>query len=69
MRRATITVPDDLECALDAYIHDQEVPPALTTAVQAALRQYFAERGYLPGEHRLRTLDSRTVDVVGWRRQ
>lgn len=48
MKRATITVPDDLAGPLDAYRRDQEVPPALTAVVQAALREYLAGRGYLP---------------------
>jgi hypothetical protein len=54
MKRATITVPDELERALDAYMRDQEVPPALTSVAQAALRQYLAERGYLPPKGPLR---------------
>lgn len=39
---------DDIERALEAYRNDQEVPPALTTVAEAALREYLAERGYLP---------------------
>ena len=48
MKRATITLPDDIEQALEAYLDDQEVPVALTAVVQTALRDYLAERGYLP---------------------
>jgi len=53
MKRATITLPDDLEQELQAYLAEQDVPPSLTTVVQAALRQYLDERkwksrGYLP---------------------
>lgn len=47
MKRATMTFPDDLAAAVDRYVQAQEVPPALTTVVQAALREYLRERGYL----------------------
>jgi hypothetical protein len=47
MKRATITFPDDLAEAMDEYVRAQEAPPALTTVVQAALREYLRERGFL----------------------
>jgi hypothetical protein len=47
MKRATITLPDDLAQAVDNYLQAQEAPPALTTVVQAALREYLRERGFL----------------------
>lgn len=47
MKRATITLPDDLAKAVDDYVQAQEAPPALTTVVQAALREYLSERGFL----------------------
>jgi hypothetical protein len=47
MKRATITFPDDLAQAVDEYLRAQEAPPALTTVMQAALREYLRERGYL----------------------
>lgn len=47
MKRATITFPDDLAAAVDRYVQAQEVQPALTTVVQAALREYLRGRGYL----------------------
>ncbi len=47
MRRATVTIPDDLAEAVDAYVRAQEAPPPLTAVVQAALRHYLTERGYL----------------------
>jgi len=47
MRRATVTFPDDLAEAVDNYVRAQEAPPALTTVVQAALREYLAGRGFL----------------------
>jgi metal-responsive CopG/Arc/MetJ family transcriptional regulator len=54
MRRATVTIPDDLAKAVDTYIDDQEAPPALTSVVQAALRQYLTQRGYLQARGALR---------------
>jgi hypothetical protein len=42
-----MTLPDDLAKALDDYVQAQEAPPALTTVVQAALREYLRERGFL----------------------
>jgi len=47
MKRATVTLPDDLARAVDSYLRAQEAPPSLTAVVQAALRQYLADRGYL----------------------
>jgi len=47
MKRATITFPDDLAEALDQYRKAQEAPPAMTTLVQAALREYLRGRGFL----------------------
>jgi metal-responsive CopG/Arc/MetJ family transcriptional regulator len=47
MKRATISLPDDLSEAVDDYIQSQEVRPALTTVVQTALREYLGARGFL----------------------
>jgi hypothetical protein len=47
MKRATMTLPDDLAKAVDSYRQAQENPPALTAVVQAALREYLRERGFL----------------------
>lgn len=47
MKRATVTIPDDLADAVQSYVRDQEAPPPLTAIVQAALRQYLSLRGYL----------------------
>ena len=47
MKRATMTLPNDLAQAVDDYIQAQEAPPALTTVVQAALREYLRERGFM----------------------
>lgn len=51
MRRATISLPDDLTRAVESYIDAQDAPPTLTAVMQAALRRYLAEEGYLrPGK-------------------
>lgn len=47
MKRATMTLPDDLAKAVDEYVQAQEAPPALTAVMQAALREYLQERGFL----------------------
>ncbi|MBZ5683668.1 MAG: hypothetical protein LAP86_01420 [Acidobacteriia bacterium] len=47
MKRATMTFPDDLAKAMDDYLQSQEAPPSLTTLMQAALREYLRERGFL----------------------
>jgi len=54
MKRATMTFPDDLSEALENYVRAQETPPALTTVMQAALREYLQERGYLRSYRPLR---------------
>ena len=54
MKRATVTIPDDLAKAIDSYVRAQEARPPLTAVVQAALRQYLAARGYLRARGRLR---------------
>ncbi len=46
MRRASITIPDGLESALEKYRGDLEAPPSLASVVQAALAEYLEERGY-----------------------
>lgn len=47
MKRATVTLPDELEKAIETYRHAQDVPPALTSIAQAALREYLERRGFL----------------------
>jgi metal-responsive CopG/Arc/MetJ family transcriptional regulator len=47
MKRATVTLPDDLAEAVEKYTQAQNVTPALTAVVQAALREYLKERGFL----------------------
>jgi predicted nucleotidyltransferase len=43
MRRATVTIPDDLARQVDAFSSRQPASPSLTTLVQAALRRFLAE--------------------------
>jgi hypothetical protein len=47
MKRATMTLPNDLAKAVDAYVRAQDAPPALTAVVQAALREFLRDRGFL----------------------
>jgi hypothetical protein len=54
MRRATVTIPDELEAGLDAYLERQDAPPTLTGLIQTALRTYLADRGYVPDRRTLR---------------
>jgi hypothetical protein len=42
-----MTFPDDLAKAMDDYLQSQEAPPSMTTVMQAALREYLRERGFL----------------------
>jgi hypothetical protein len=46
MRRATVTISDELEASLDAYTRQQDAVPALTAVVRAALREYLDRRGF-----------------------
>ena len=41
MRRATITVPDDLDRALQDFVAAQPARPSLTSVVEAALESYL----------------------------
>ena len=54
MRRVTVTIPDDLAKAVECYARAQEARPTLTTVVQAPLRQFLTERGYLGAADPLR---------------
>ena len=47
MKRAPMSLPDDLAEAVDNYRRAQEVPPTLTAVVQTALRDYLRERWFL----------------------
>jgi hypothetical protein len=54
MKRASVTLPDDLAKAVETYRQAQENPPVLTAVVQAALREYLRERGFLRAYRPLR---------------
>ncbi|HZL66419.1 MAG TPA: hypothetical protein VFC29_03725 [Candidatus Limnocylindrales bacterium] len=54
MKRATVTLPDDLADAVESYARNQEARPALTAVVQSALRQFLTQRGYLGRRRSLR---------------
>lgn len=56
MKRATITLSDELEAAVAAFQGDQAVPTTLTALAQVALESYLAERGYLVARHPRRVL-------------
>jgi len=59
MKRATITIPEDLAEALENFLRAQEARAPLTAVVQAALREYLAERGYLRANGQLRISPAR----------
>lgn len=46
MRRATVSIREDLEWAVEAYRAQQEFPPSLAALMNAALSEYLARRGY-----------------------
>lgn len=50
MRRATVTIPEELEVALESYRRDLEVPPSFAAVMQAALKEYLYQRGYVSDE-------------------
>jgi hypothetical protein len=54
MRRATITIGDDIEASLDEYMRQQDAAPPLTAVLQTALKEYLARRGFIAGERKLR---------------
>lgn len=46
--RPTISIPPDLEAALRAYQRNAEpAPPTLSGIVEAALREFLGQRGFL----------------------
>jgi len=59
MRRATVTLPDDLAEAVENFVRSQEARAPLTAVVQAALREYLSERGYLRARGVLRITPAR----------
>ncbi len=59
MKRATVTLPEDLAEAVNRYSRAQEARAPLTAVVQAALRQFLAERGYLRARGTLKITPAR----------
>lgn len=45
MRRVTVTIPDDLEAALDSYIAAQAAAPSVTAVMQASLERFLKPSG------------------------
>ena len=43
MKRATITLPDELEAEVERFLAVQEPAPSFTSLVQTALRRYLDE--------------------------
>ncbi len=52
MRRATITIPDDLEHELNKFMTTQDTPPSLTNIMQSALRHYLDQRKWSQRNYR-----------------
>ena len=52
MKRATITIPDDLEQELNAYLERQEMPTPLTSLIQTALRAFLKEQKWKERDYR-----------------
>ncbi|CAN5706986.1 hypothetical protein BH24ACT21_BH24ACT21_08830 [soil metagenome] len=50
MRRATVTIPEKLEAALESYRRDLEFPPSFAAVMQTALKEYLRQRGYVSDE-------------------
>jgi hypothetical protein len=59
VKRATITLSDDLEEAIERYVDAHEARPPLTAVIQVALRQYLTDRGYLRSSGPLRITPAR----------
>ena len=54
MRRATVTLSDELENALEEYRRDQGTEPSLDSITETALRDFLLARGYLQSTRPLR---------------
>jgi len=59
MRRATITIGDDLEAQLDSWMRQQDAAPPLTAVVQSALKEFLALRGFATAPRKLRITPSK----------
>ena len=52
MRRATITLPDDLEAELDSFLSTQDLKPSLTGIMETALRRFLQEKSLAIRQYR-----------------
>jgi|HubBroStandDraft_3_1064219.scaffolds.fasta_scaffold1252262_2 hypothetical protein len=59
MRRATITIGDEIEAQLDAWMRRQDAAPPLTAVVQTALKEFLAHRGFAAPSGKLHITPSR----------
>ncbi len=64
---ATITLPDDIEQALEQFVAEQAVPVQLTAVVQSAVREYLGEPDDLPSPAVLRIRPGPHEIVIGLR--
>ena len=68
MRRVTVTIPDDLEAALDSYIAEQAAAPSVTAVLQASLKRFLADsrsEGSAPTLGGVLRNRDRIVEVLG----
>lgn len=68
MKRATVTIPEELEKALEAYRRDAEISPGISAVMQAALQEYLTERGYLAPEEGVRKELRKASEERSWPR-
>lgn len=54
MKRASVSIPRDLQAGLNRYLTEQDARPALTAVIQAALREFLSSRGYVSPRRPLR---------------
>lgn len=59
MRRATITIGDEIEAQLNAWMRRQDAAPSLTAVVQTALKEFLAHRGFATPSGKLHITPSR----------
>ena len=57
MKEMAITLPDDLEEALEAYRRERDLPPTPATVVQVLVCEYLTSHGYLV------SLPTRPLDI------
>ena len=68
MRRVTVTIPDDLEAALDSYIAEQAAAPSVTAVLQASLKRFLTDsrsEGSAPTLGGVLRNRDRIVEVLG----